>query len=412
MKNSLTTNALALMVATVVTNAVGLIFWAVAAKLKDPHEVGHAAAVVAGATLLATISQLNLTNVFLRLVPTAGRLARPFVIKGYVAVCAFAVVLAVFYWGTGLSGHLISSSWPARLGFTVTVALLAIFALQDSVLTSLRLAPWVMIENVSFSITKLALVPAFALLLGASGIVIAWIIPAAVATVVISWLLHHRVFPGREDQDGELPERSKILNFVAAEYLSNCFSTATTQVMPLLIVWKLGEADAAYFTIPWLIGLGITFLMWNVASSFIVEFAEGRADTKVLARRSGVLLAVIIGGSLIVCVAAAHPLLEILGARYARHGATLLRLLGLTQPFYAVVAVYSTLAWVDQRVWTLAGLTALSGVLMVGVTLLLIPRAGVAAPGWAYLGTEVILAAVAAPLIGARFRRGPLLSAV
>jgi hypothetical protein len=49
---------------------------------------------------------------------------------------------------------------------------------------------------------------------------------------------------------------------------------------------------------------------------------------------------------------------------------------------------------------------------MVGVTLLLIPRAGVAAPGWAYLGTEVILAAVAAPLIGARFRRGPLLSAV
>ena len=51
------------------------------------------------------------------------------------------------------------------------------------------------------------------------------------------------------------------------------------------------------------------------------------------------------------------------------HGSTLLRLIGLTVPFYAVVAIYSTLVWIDQRVWTLAALQLVSGALMVGVTL-------------------------------------------
>ena len=400
------------MVATVATNAVGLIFWAVAAKLKEPHEVGRAAAIVSAATLIATIAQLNLTNVFLRLVPTAGRLARPFVVKGYAAVCAFALVLGTLYWATGLSGHLIASWWLPRLGFTCTVALLGIFALQDSVLTSLRLAPWVMVENLSFSVSKLALIPIFAVLLGGAGIVVAWVIPAAVAVAVISWLLFRRVFPARETLEGTLPHRTRILNFLAAEYVSNCVATATTQVMPLLIVWKLGEADAAYFTIPWLIGQGITFLIWNVAASFIVEFASGRGDAYALARRSSVLLGAIIGGALVVCVLGAYPLLSILGTRYAVHGSTLLRLIGLTVPFYAVVAIYSTLVWIDQRVWTLAALQLVSGALMVGVTLTLIPSAGLSAPGWAYLGTEALLAACVAPLAVARVRRGPLLKVV
>ena len=159
LRKSLTTNAIALMVATVATNAVGLIFWAVAAKLKEPHEVGRAAAIVSAATLIATIAQLNLTNVFLRLVPTAGRLARPFVVKGYAAVCAFALRP-----GDAVLGHRFERTshchwWLPRLGFTCTVALLGIFALQDSVSTSLRLAPWVMVENISFSVSKLALIP-------------------------------------------------------------------------------------------------------------------------------------------------------------------------------------------------------------------------------------------------------------
>ena len=69
---SVTFNALSLMTATVATNALGLVFWTFAARLDAPRIVGRAAAAVAALTLLATISQLNLTNVFIRLLPSAS----------------------------------------------------------------------------------------------------------------------------------------------------------------------------------------------------------------------------------------------------------------------------------------------------------------------------------------------------
>ncbi len=403
--DSLTTNAVALMTATLATNAFGLVFWAVAARLKQPHEVGRAAAVVAGATLLSTVAQLNLTNVFIRLVPASGRWGKQLVAKGYATVLVFSVVLGIGFQLTGLSGHLISGDFVAKAAFVVTVSTLAIFALQDSVLTSLRLATWVGIENVSFSIAKLALLPLGVLLLGGSGIIVTWVVPAAVAVVVVSGLLALRVFPSRASIDGQLPSRGRILNFIAAEYVGNICGTASTQMMPLIIDSRLGASATAYFTLPWMIAAGVMFLMWNVASSFVVELAGGHGDAEALARRSGLLLAGIVAVALVVCVVGAHPFLEILGSRYAKHGTALLRLVGLSMPFYAVVAIYTTLAWIDRKVWLLAGMVAASGAIMVLATLALISRLGLDAAGWAFLGTQALLAAATGPLAVARLRR-------
>ena len=65
---------MALMTATIAANGLGLVFWAVAAHLQPPAIVGRASAAIAALTLLAMIAQLNLTNVFVRLLPRAGRL--------------------------------------------------------------------------------------------------------------------------------------------------------------------------------------------------------------------------------------------------------------------------------------------------------------------------------------------------
>ncbi|MHB1569395.1 MAG: polysaccharide biosynthesis protein, partial [Solirubrobacteraceae bacterium] len=344
---TLTVNAVSLMTATVATNALGLVFWAAAAHLKLPREVGRAAAAVAALTLLATIAQLNLTNVFVRLLPTAGRIGRRLISRGYLAVVALATVIGSVYVLSGLSASVLADGWRMRVLFVIAVPVLAIFALQDSVLTALRLAPWVPVENVSFAVGKLALLPALALLPGAGGIVIAWVLPATVAVIVVHQLLFRRVLPARDGLDGTLPGRRRLLSFVAGEYAGNICATATVQLMPLLIVWRLGPASVAYFTLPWLMSMGITFLMWNVSSSLVVEIAGSHARSEELIRRSLILWGTIVLGALLVCVIGAHPLLELAGARYAARGATLLRLVGLSAPFGAVVALYGTLAWLD-----------------------------------------------------------------
>ena len=57
-----------------VTSTVGYSHILTAQYLQPPSVVGRASAVIAALTLLAMIAQLNLTNVFVRLLPAAGRL--------------------------------------------------------------------------------------------------------------------------------------------------------------------------------------------------------------------------------------------------------------------------------------------------------------------------------------------------
>lgn len=401
LQKSLTVNAVSLMTATIATNALGLVFWAEAARLRSPAVVGRAAAALAALTLLATIAQLNLTNVFIRLLPTAGRLGRRLISRGYLAVIACSLLIGTAYVASGLSARVVTGGLLARVLFVIAVAVLAIFALQTSVLTALRLAPWVTVENVSFSAARLVLLPAIVLLPVSGAIALSWVIPAAVAVIAVTALLYARVLPAFRD-DGTLPGRRRLLSFVAGEYVGGLCAMATVQVMPLLVVWRLGSAQVAYFTLPWLISMGITLLLWNVSSSFVVECAGGLARSRALFQRSLVLWSLIVIGAVAVCGLAGHALLGIAGARYATGGAELLRLIGLSTPFAAVVAVFCTLMWLERRVWMLAAWQAACGAALLVVTLLLLPHLGLVAVGWANLGVQAVAALIAAPLVARR----------
>ena len=408
---SLTTNAFSLMTATIVTNAFGLVFWAEAARLKAPAVVGRAAATVAALTLLAAVSQLNLTNVFVRLLPAAGHLGRLLILRGYLAVLVVALVVGGAFVVSGVDSTVVSDNWVARILFALAVPLLAIFALQDSVLTALRLTRWVPVENVAFAISKVALLPLLVLLPWGGGIVIAWVIPATIAVLVVSWLLLKRALPKLASLEGSLPSRRRLMSFVAGEYAGSIFATATVQLMPLIVIWRLGPAAAAYFTLPWLISMGVTLLLWNVASSFVVEVVSGNGQSHELMRRSLMLWGAIVIGTLAVCLLASGPLLTIAGSGYASHGTELLRLIGLSAPFSAITAVYCTLVWLDQRVWALAAFQAAMGTALVGGSLVLLPHLGLAAVGWVNLVVQATAGLAAAMLIAARVHHGGLVAA-
>jgi O-antigen/teichoic acid export membrane protein len=411
-RKSLTVNAASLMTATVATNLLGLGFWVLAARLKSPVVVGRAAAAVTALTLLATISQLNMTNILLRLLPAAGRLSAMLIRRTYLIVAGVAIVVSTGFVLSGPGARVVTGGWEARALFAVAVCVLAIFALQDSVLTGLRMAPWVPVENASFGAAKLLLLPLLVMIAAPGAIVVAAVVPAVIAVLVVTRLLFARVLPRLRTVEGRLPGRQRLVSFISGDYVGNVCTTATVQLMPLLVLWKLGPAPAAYFTLPWLISMGITFLLWNVASSFVVETAGAHGQPDTLLRRSLLLWAGVAVGAMLVCVLGAVPLLSLAGPRYAANGAMLLRLIGLSAPFGAMVAVYSTLAFLDQRVWLLAAFQGAGGVLMLGLTLMLLPRVGLVAGGWASLVTQGLTAALMAPLALRRVRRGHFVEAL
>ena len=400
---SLTINALALMTATIGANGLGLVFWVVAAHLQPPAVVGQASALVAALTLLAMIAELNLTNVIVRLLPAAGRLGTYLVGRAYLVVVFLSVVAGLVYCVSGLGRHVVTGGWVEYAGFTVAVPVLAVFALEDSALTALRLAPAVAAENITTAIARIALLPV--LFATAMGAVWSWVLPALAAAVIVNSLLFGRALPAHGRVPGTLPPRRRLLSFVAAEYAGNICATASVQVMPLIVVWRLGPAAAAYLTLPWLIASGITLVLWNVSASFVVEAAGSHGHPGTLLRRSLLLWGGIVAAAMIVCVAGARPLIGLVGAQYVAEGVPLLRLIGLSAPFTAVIVIYGTLVWLDQRVWLLAGFQAVAGILLLVLVLALLPRLGLTAVGWAYLGTQAALAAAVAPFTVRHIRR-------
>jgi O-antigen/teichoic acid export membrane protein len=399
----LTVNALALMTATIGANGLGLVFWVVAAHLRPPAVVGRASAAVAALTLLAMIAQLNLTNVIVRLLPAAGRLGTRMVARIYLVVVFLSLVAGLVYCVSGLGRHVLTGGWVQYAGFTLAVPVAAVFALEDSVLTALRLAPWVAAENITTVIARIALLPV--LFVTALGAVWSTVLPMLVAVVLVNSLLFGRALPAHGSVPGTLPGRRRLFSFVAAEYSGNICAIASVQVMPLIVVWRLGPVAAAYLTLPWLIASGITLVLWNVSASFVVEAAGSHGHTGTMLRRSLLLWSGIVAAALIVCVAGARPLMELVGAQYVAEGVPLLRLIGLSAPFTALVVIYGTLVWLDQRVWLLAGFQAIAGILLLGLALALLPHLGLIAVGWAYLGTQAALAAAVTPFTVRHIRR-------
>ena len=399
----LAVNAIALMAATIGAQGLGLVFWAVAAHLRPPAVVGQASAAVAALTLLSMIAQLNLTNVIVRLLPAAGNLGTYLVGRAYVVVVFLSLVAGLVYTFSGLGRHVITGGWQQYLEFTVMVPVLAVFALEDSALTALRLAPAVALENISTAIFRIVLLPV--LFVTAMGAVWSWVLPALAAAVVVNSLLFGRALPAHGRVPGTLPPRRRLLSFVAGEYAGNICATASVQIMPLIVVWRLGPAAAAYLTLPWLIASGITLVLWNVSASFVVEAAGSHGHPGALLKRSLMLWGAIVAAALIVCVAAARPLIQLVGAQYVAEGVPLLRLIGLSTPFTAVIVIYGTLVWLDQRVWLLAGFQAVAGILLLVLALTLLPHLGLIAVGWAYLGTQAALAAAVTPFTVRHIRR-------
>ena len=269
---ALTVNALALMTATIGANGLGLVFWAVAAHLRPPDIVGQASAAIAALTLLAMIAQLNMTNVIVRLLPAAGRLGTGMVARGYLVVVFLSLVAGLVYCVSGLGRHVLTGGWPQYAGVHVRGSGARRVRTRGFGPHRVAAAPWVAAENITTAIARIALLPV--LFVTAMGAVWSTVLPMLVAAVIVNSFLFGRALPAHGSVPGTLPGRRRLFSFVAAEYSGNICAVASVQVMPLIVVWRLGPAAAAFLTLPWLIGSGITLVLWNVSASFVVEAAD------------------------------------------------------------------------------------------------------------------------------------------
>jgi O-antigen/teichoic acid export membrane protein len=146
-------------------------------------------------------------------------------------------------------------------------------------------------------------------------------------------------------------------------------------------------------------------LLWNLVTSFLVEASSSGPNELLKHMNDTIRTAIIVMvPSITIGVAFAPQILRIFGETYALHGATLLRLLLLSLPGIAVTAFYSSMAWLDKRVWWLAGRELVAAAVYFAILFSLIGHYGILSIGIAGVVTSGLQGMLFLPVSIRRYR--------
>lgn len=384
-----------LIVGTGITSLLGVGFWALAAHSYSAHVVGLNAAAISAMTLVAEACTLGLSAVLVRYLPVAGTSTRRLVGRSY----ALTVSLALAF---GLLAALTTGIWSPQLdflssggwliGFVLATGATTIFTLQDSVLTGLRAAKWIPLENSLYALAKLLLLVLLASSLTGSGPFVAWTAPLALAVVIVNVLIFRRLIPAAP-REGTL-DRSKLLSMATGNYAGKLFTLAGNLYMPILVANQVSAADAAYFFVPWMVSLAIELIALNVMTSLTVEAASDMERLRELSRRAlRQTLRLVVPVAALAAMVAPWALL-IFGQDYADEGATLLRLLALGMVPNAIVTLGISVARIEHRGRIVVAIQGAHCVVVLGLSALLLPSVGIDAVGYVWTASQTVIALV------------------
>jgi len=398
--------ATTLMASTIGTSVMGFAFWIIVARWFPAEVVGRASALIASMTLIASVAQLNLVNLFVRFLPTAGGKTMRWVAAGFTAVPITAGLLGIVFLGLRLDGGLAGGGWGFATLFVAAAALAAVSLVADGVVTSLGRAHWVPLKNLGAHAVKLGL----AVLLGVVGLTatyhwlfLTWVVPIAISVALVVAAALRLAHTRRGTPQTSQVRRREVASFVGAEYVTGILANVVTYVPPVLVAQALGAEHTAYFYVPWTMGVGATALLWNIVTSFVVTASSDPSQAPQALRRAVRLGAVISASGALVLVLGAKPLLSFVGAGYVQ-GAGVLGLVAASLPFTAVLLLYSAFCVMRRRVWPLAALQAGAVFVLMGMSWWGMPLWGANAPGLAYLVAQAGFALLVLPRVVRTYR--------
>lgn len=392
---------------------LGVTFWAVAARLYTRSEVGNGVLAVTAMTLCANIGLLNLTTVFPRFLYPAGAKAGILLRRGYGASISLALLATLVFFAIAPHQGYIAPGWASHLFFLEGVLLWLVFTIEDPALIGLRRPSVVPIENTSFSVGKIVLLPVFLVVARSQGVFDSWVLPVAACVVVVNFYLFGYVLPRHIESSGiagVLPSRRALTSFVGAEYVGGLMMTALWTLPALFVGYELGATQVANFQIPWVAATSFDLLLFSFATSLVAESSSRPSHAANNVRRAVRLAALIMGPALLLLVLGAPYFLDVLGTQYSRHGTWEMRYLLLALPFMGVNVLYVTFARLSRRARRLV-LTpgAIAGTILVLMYFLIKPL-GLTGVGVAFLAGQALVGVALLPSVVRQYRRADMAS--
>jgi O-antigen/teichoic acid export membrane protein len=368
--------------------------------------VGRDGALVSSMLVVSAICQLNFSSAILRFLPIIKLSPSRVVLSTYAltTVASLAGATAFVLIAPQVSGsyRFLAHDTQLAVVYVFAVAAWGIFALQDSVLTALRRAPWVPLENGVFGVLKIAALPALLALNSQHAVFVGWVVPMVLLVIPVNWVIFRRMIPSRSQAQDELSPierfgRRRLATFMLNDYVGTIFIQAGSTLLPVLVVGLIGTSSGAYFYIPFTIVGAFDLLFVNIAASMTVEASRSHENAHSIVAATVRKFTPLLGAGVIVLLAAASLVLLPYGHAYVHQGSSLLRLLALASVFRAVVSVYVAVCRIEGRAGRGMAVQGLLVVMTIGLTFAFARRSNVSEVGYAWLIANATVGTLCAP---------------
>ena len=293
---------------------------------------------------------------------------------------------------------------PLLVFFAVATPVWAIFTMQDYLLTALKRATVVPVENLVFALLKLGLLAAAVGMSYVFGIAVSWVVATVLIVVAVNVWLLLRAIPQAATREPAEPVRPRaIARFVRSDYAGATLWQVAMNGLPALVLARLGAEDAAVYGIVWTIAVSLYLIPSGMGQSMIAHTAgdpaQAAAARRAMVRRS---LALVVPAAAVLSVGA-YPVLWLFGEHYAQEGAWALALAALSAIPQVITAATVAQARVQQRMRVLVLVPGSLAVAVLVAAWLLMPVLGITGVALAWL----VVQSVGAVVLLARERRDP-----
>lgn len=393
---------------TIVTSALGLVFWLVVSHRYSARQVGVDSALLSSMFLLSTLTELNFSTALPRLLPLVRHRRGRAVALCFLATGAAGAVLAVTF--ALVVPHFLANmrfllqSSDLVVAFVAGLMVFNVFAVQDSVLVGSRRATLVPVKNALFGVVKLVVMVALVGRLGGHGIFASWLLAAVFVAVPTTALLFGRILrrsgPSVETQTHLLLEgRRGLVRYLVRDWAAGMLGFGTVDVLPLVVLALLGRAVTGYFYVAFIVATAVASFSQSFSTSLLVEGAHDEASLDLLARRTTIRYATVVNRGLVVAMVVGPFALRAFGAEYSVHAGQVFRLLLLATIPQTAVAIAMSVERVQGRADRVLRYQAVTSACALALVVPLMHVAGLAGIGWAWLGAQVTTAAFVLPTL-------------
>lgn len=395
------------MASTILASLAGYLFWIVATHRWQQGQIGVATSLVAALTSIALIAGQPIATTMLMRIPRTERrqdlLSVGLIVAVGIALCES--VIAIFV----LPGQL-SVVRTVGVGtlFAVGAAAAAAGIVLDASSLAIRKPIYMVGRNGMHGAGKLLLLVALAipagLISGPFAVIGVWA-ALSVATSLWEYDRWRREVERRAPAGPPAPADrragfAELREGFGLQVVGTLGGSLPPQLLPILVIGILGQVEAGWFSITWLVGSLCFMISPSVCQALLAEGSlrpeELDAKTRAAVGLSAGLLAV----PLVVYVFFGSAVLGLFGAAYAANGTTLLVILAISSVPDLVTNVGVARYRVQGRLGAAAAVNGVIAVVAIAGTAWTLSGHSIDAAGWSWIAAQTagcgVLAIIAA----------------